>query len=396
MSGCRWAGSEQPRMLRTHVRDCEAAGCGGCQPCPERHCAICGHEHVTADGRGDDQVCAACIGEVRNDLRDIVNLTARLLPEAVHRGVNSEAASLAGPTQDTSETIEAYRWREMSAMWGRIPELDGDDQHPGWVLGSWEVVVRDHLSQPSEARITIPSARDYLDGHLTRLAHDPAWCFEELARDVRRCRGHLEDVLHDSRKGQQGAPCPMCGRAKLEWITANPQREPCACGPRPTLKHAEHGPCSCPFTARLVRTERNGKVEETLVRVYDFDGEEPSVGHAHPREDLACVACRREAEWDQRHAAHGDDPDADRWCCPRCAVAYTEHDYRAKVEAVYVQTSDRLTASQIAATYRVPEGTLRRWAAQGDVRRHGYDGQRRQLYDVGDTLAMRDAAGVGA
>lgn len=213
---CRWAGSDQPRMLRTHERECNTSGCPGCQPCPERHCALCGIEHVTHEGRGADQTCAACIGVVRGDLKLIAELAERLMPEAIHRGVNSEAANLAGPSIDTVDGLEAWGYRRMSGLLGRIPALaDDDSQHPLWVLGTWEMAVREHLDQPSEKRITLAEAQGYLDGHLTLLAHDPEFAFDELARDARGCRGHLEDVLHDGEREERGAPCIACGKARL-------------------------------------------------------------------------------------------------------------------------------------------------------------------------------------
>lgn len=324
---CRFVASDQPRMMRTHLRDCNASGCQGCEPCPERHCGICGREHVTLEQRGTDQTCASCIGDVRSDLAQIEVDAAVMLAEAMHRGVNSEAANLAGPAPDTCEGIEAYRHRAMSAFWGRIVIEEGDDQHPLWVLGTWEMLVREHLAQPSEEQITITGARKYLDGHLSRLAHDPGFAFEELARDVRRCRGHLEDVRHDSRRAQQGAPCPMCGRARLE------------------LRHA------------------------------DCDHDEGC-----PLDEDGVSVCA----------------DLDRWTCPRCAAAYTEHDYRTKVNAVYVMHAEALPASEITKAYRVPEGTLRRWASEVDadgkprVRKRGRDQYGRLMYDVADVKRARD------
>lgn len=214
---CFWVDSQHPRMVRNrHGRDCNASGCRGCVPCEERACQLCGIEHTTVEGRGTDLTCAGCIGLVRDDLTQIVTMSARLLPEATHRGVRSEAADLAAACTDTTDGFEAWRNRQMSAVMGRIPGLPDDDGlHPLWVLGSWETLVREHYEQPSSDRIGITTARAYLDGHLTRLAHDPEFAFDELAKDVRRCRGHLEDVLHDGERDERGAPCPMCGRARV-------------------------------------------------------------------------------------------------------------------------------------------------------------------------------------
>lgn len=227
-------------VLRTHLPDCKASACSGCYPCPERHCAMCGRNHVTVDGRGLDEVCAHCLGVVRQDMAAIVERSKELLTEAVHRGINSEAANLAGPVPPTLGAIEAHRWRQLSAFWGRIPELPEDDRHPAWVLGSWELLVREHLDQPNdEARVLLATARAYLDGHLTRLAHDPTFPFSEMAREIRACRDHLEAVMRDSRRRQQGAPCPMCGDARLELWHAE-----CACGPDGTPARECSGSCA--------------------------------------------------------------------------------------------------------------------------------------------------------
>ena len=284
---CRWVNSEHPRMLRTHQRDCETAGCEGCEPCTGRHCGVCGVKHV------DRLTCPSCVGTVREDLTLIESLAEKMLPEATHRGVNSEAAMLAGPAAD----VEAWRNRWMSARAGRIPaawlEDCRDELHPLYVLGTWDMLITDHYDQDGRTqRITVESAVQYLGANLTDLAQDPEFAFEELAREVRACRGHMEDVLHDGEREDRGAPCPMCGAGAL---------------------------------------------------VKD----------------------------------HGKAIEDDRWRCPKrnCGASYTEHDYRVKVEAVYVLHADRLTASQISETYRIPEGTVRQWALRDKVRKHGADGQ---------------------
>lgn len=220
MSTCRFTSTTTPRVLKgRHGDECPGDECRGCQPCPERHCQVCGVSHVTVDGRGSDETCAGCLSETRDDLGAIVELSGHTLAEAVHKGVDSEAAMLAGRAIDTPEGIEAWNHRAMSAAMGRIPELDvTDERHPLWVLGTWEMLIREHLDQPSEARITVWRAADYLGGHLTRLAHDPEFAFDELARDLRRCRGHLEVVLHDGEQVEHGAPCLKCETVRLHRI----------------------------------------------------------------------------------------------------------------------------------------------------------------------------------
>lgn len=317
---CRWAGTESPRLLRAHLRGCDDARCYGCQPCPERHCRRCARAHVTTEGRGTDQTCAECLAEARDDLAHCW-LTAELVAEALTSGVTSEAAMLVGPVGNPETWQRRHRLVINAAMAADGNEKHPayralvawmadcrDERHPLWVLGTWENAVREHLDQPApdDERVTGPAARDYLDGHLTRLAHDPEFGFEDLASDLAACRNHLEVAARNSRRPETGAPCIKCGRAHL---------------------------------------------------VKDY-GETVN-----------------------------DDV---KWTCPKCGEWWDEQTYRSKVAAVYMTKADALTASQIATTYRVPEGTVRQWAARGHVRRRGYDGQRRQLYDVADTLAKRD------
>jgi len=158
--------------------------------------------------------------------------------ESFHRGVESEAAMLWGPTADP----EAWRHRAMSAMMGRVPDAYladcRDEQHPDFVLGGWEQEYRDALDQPTDLAATLPRVVDYLDRqlHVVATLEDPA--FEDFARDVRGLRAHLEDVLHDGVREEQGAPCPACGEADLvlrhgEAVDGSDDRWTCprrACG----------------------------------------------------------------------------------------------------------------------------------------------------------------------
>lgn len=311
MNDCRWISTTEPRALRNrHLTDCENNTCRGCQPCPERHCQICGTEHVTVDTRGTDQTCGLCIHATRDNLKAITRLSEHLLDEAVNKGVNSEAAALAGPSIHTLEGIEAFEYRRMSYLMGRIPQLEQDDQHPLWILGTWEMVTREHLQQEAKPgqRITLIDARDYLADQLTRLAHDPEFPFDELARDLARCVSHLEDVLHDGERTETGAACPACGQANL---------------------------------------------------IKDY----------------------------------GQTADDEiRWRCPRrnCSQWWSDKDYRAKVDATYVRHATRLTASQMHDVYRIKPGTLRKWASEGSVKKHGKTQSGQQLYDVADALKARD------
>lgn len=190
-------------------------------PCIDRHCRVCRTEHVTHDGRGTDHTCATCLAEARENLRTIWTMSARLLGEAIIRGIHSQAAVLAGPSADPETwnrrailVAKAATYADArtpaAAAYDALIEDNLDEPHPGWVLRDWEHQARRHLDQGTDARSTLTDARDYLDGHLTRLAHDPAFAFDELASALDRCRKHVESVLHDGEQIERGAPCQRC------------------------------------------------------------------------------------------------------------------------------------------------------------------------------------------
>lgn len=205
VSGCKWAGSDRPRIVpQRHEDGCNEEACRGCQPCTEPHCRCCGITH--ADG-----ACAECLATVRDNLREIGRLCDALPEEVEHRGINGEAMMLLGPATDP----EAWGHRQASARAGRIPAdyLDDatDENHPVFVTGTWDMTYRDAFEHDDSAVLTLAGAIDYLDRNLTYAAtwvHVP---FEDMARDLRRCVAHLEAVLHDGEQVDKGAPCMSCG-----------------------------------------------------------------------------------------------------------------------------------------------------------------------------------------
>jgi hypothetical protein len=241
---CRYVSANQPRVLPgRHGADCAFAAislgrgdtngaevgpgatasvlsvpgasdgfaCVGCLPCPEPHCRICGRNHA-------EQTCADCLNDVRNDLAEIVRLCDDLPIEAEIKGIDSEAANLAGPAADW----ETWHHVKASVRVGRLPEgwqeTADHELHPLFVLGGWDAMVRDALEhdEPNE-RVTITLAAAYVSRQLTYLAGYVDLPFEDLARDLRQCRAHIERVLHDGEQRDTGAPCMTC-RVPLERV----------------------------------------------------------------------------------------------------------------------------------------------------------------------------------
>lgn len=236
---CRYVSSTEPRVInRRHLEDCSDDECKGCLPCPEPHCRVCGKEH-------HEGACPACAGEVRDDLAEILKLCRGLHSEAVHQGVDSEAMALLLP----SANPEAWGHITTSLKVGRLPagylQCDRCDNswpcsnpkhatgelHPLFVLTTWEDVWRDALEHETDALASIEGAAAYLAMQLTYMAGYEHAPFEDFARDLRRCRNHLEAVLHDGEQRDTGAPCLDCdipqvqvfrGR-ELPWSTREKQ-----------------------------------------------------------------------------------------------------------------------------------------------------------------------------
>ena len=67
------------------------------RPCPETHCAMRGRCPHHVDVEVGQVTCPRCVGRTRKDLEHVELLYATMPAEAVHAGLDSEAANLAGP-----------------------------------------------------------------------------------------------------------------------------------------------------------------------------------------------------------------------------------------------------------------------------------------------------------
>lgn len=235
MSACKFNGHTEPRILPgRHDDDCEGAGCPGCQPCGEPHCRVCGYTHT-------EGTCAECLASTREDLHVIAAMCGSLSTEVLHRGVESEAMTLLGPAADP----EAWGHISVSVKVGRLPSdyiaaADGE-LHPLFVLGTWDMCWRAELEHDETEVVTLDAATNYLDLQMTYMAgyeHSP---FEDFARDLRRCRAHLEAVLHDGEQREDGAPCMQCAAALRKCWAG--REMPWSTRERPELAHADGWAC---------------------------------------------------------------------------------------------------------------------------------------------------------
>jgi len=212
---CSHVADDQPRILPgRHATTCpdkqprphgapHTDTCQGCEPCTQPHCLSCGHRHAPV-------TCAHCTGLARTELWRIVTLD-HLVDAEVRRGspsTDSETVMLDGPAAHP----EAWYHVADSVRAGRIRgdiEANRHEDHPLWVLGWWEIAWRDHLDHDTTDRISVFTAAQYLDDHLTAMANRLEPPFAQFAEDLSRCRGHLEDVLHD--RDPKPKDCPKCG-----------------------------------------------------------------------------------------------------------------------------------------------------------------------------------------
>lgn len=202
---CRFVASDQPRVMGgRHATGCTGEDCSGCAPCRELHCCICQRMHV------ERNTCTGCLEAARSDLKAIGDLCASLPAEAVEKGVQSEAMVMLGPASDP----EAWRNRATSAMVGRLDasylEDCRDEQHPMWVVFTWEQIWRDHLDHQTVAPFTLTAGFAYLDLQIGYMSEQVEPAFDEFARELRGCRAHLENILHDGVRVERGAPCVQC------------------------------------------------------------------------------------------------------------------------------------------------------------------------------------------
>lgn len=210
-SKCRWVASDQARVLSgRHDDGCEDESCRGCLPCPMDHCRVCGVEHANT--------CPGCLAEVRENFGEILELCEALPEDAVTRGVNADALALIGPTADP----EAWGHVSASMASGRLPndwrliakDKPADDElHPLWVFGSWAMVYRDAFEHDEPiGRATIETEAGYLTRNLTYMGDFEHVPFEDFAKQIRDCVGHLKAVRHDQDHGERAnVACFDCG-----------------------------------------------------------------------------------------------------------------------------------------------------------------------------------------
>lgn len=191
-----------------HRHDCADPECRGCTTCAGNHCTA--RRNCTWHIDAADLTCGRCIAGARTDLAWIESLSSLLLTQAIMDGLDSEALSLAGPSVDA----EAWSWRKIAAKQGvswHVSLVEEDDEHhPARVTGTWARMVTEDYGHDMPANAPLSWSVAYLGRMLHRIANDATQDFPLLRAELKKCRQHLESVLHNDTRRDQGAPCPTC------------------------------------------------------------------------------------------------------------------------------------------------------------------------------------------
>lgn len=342
-----------------HVRDCNLSGCPGCAPCTEDHCTRCGHAHLDAQ---HPLTCPSCIGQARHDILSIGEAITEAHDQAIARArVTSTAFALAVPAAN----YEAYTYVRQAARSGALckchtrgetcPETLPDPFGP--------VCERRRCAHESCRAIRMPRACPDAAFILEETRFDrlnPASVFGSWDLTWRRVIGH------------DPAPDDVTTWGYATYLLAN------------LTYAAQLDDAGFPDFARDLADCKRWL--EDLLRT----GKRPDQGETCP----SCGKARLVRDWDPDWREGHDGAPADMWVCPNagCAQIYTEADYRARVQGIWLGVAPALPASELATLYRVSEATIRKWAERGKVRKMGHDTARRQLYSREDVIAARETA----
>lgn len=105
---------------------------------------------------------------------------------------------LNGPTANPEAWIQRGRYGHKYPLDARLGE-----NHPAWVLGSWQYRYQAELGHETPVEFTIGDAADYLDRNLAYFATYTDLPFDDFATDLRTCHAHIEAVLHDQAFGDR-------------------------------------------------------------------------------------------------------------------------------------------------------------------------------------------------
>ena len=320
---------EDQRFVKNrHVTDCRSRDCDGCVECEERHCVVCTRAHLEPTER---QSCPGCVGRVRRDLIEVVDLLKRAGDEldgwpsassgsAVARARSHEPNLPGGDTLSLraggSEGLTALQAFLAGDPHALDHELPGDPPSISHELARMEREWRRVLGHPKVGERDLVEVRRYLDEHLPEAIQHPV-LFPDDARTIRRLRAILEAARRDSNRPMRGVTCFDCDT---------------------TLTRALRDPDKCHH------------VEPVYVRLPPYELVGP---HGFPHIYTAAERKAHRAAFDHAYTAYLIDHMAcdqggfaDEWECTTCGVTYDKPRYWRAVRQAHEDLQNEHTGTQ--------------------------------------------------
>lgn len=348
------------------------------EPCPQPHCVLCRRRHLDTS---HPLTCDECIGEVRNDLHDILWSCRHLRWQAVRGGGDGRliaAAPIPGGDAMVMMTRAGADYQDL--IWN--PELDR--QHRGVVvppllpLLGWEHQWRTYFDQKQrtrpqlgqQARHPLTAVIHYLADHLTKMAQvtdGPDW--PGMARGIGDLRRQLEAVLHDEEVGEQGVSCFECGDTLVRRFG-----KPRPCRHRtPAREHLE----------QIQARADAGRAWLALLATYPEAGgptyAEVSATRPPTSAEISAarVPCARCVASSEGQGGIEDPSVGQSWECLGCRKRYTPGEYGNAVRSELARKGPggdgwtHITMAAEAASTQTgivfPPATVRRWMDRGRV-----------------------------
>lgn len=263
------------------------------------------------------------------DLRAIERL-ALDLPEQAANSSNSRlmpgGAAMALLANHAS--LEAWENQQETTERTGIPYTSAEDEDPEehWdsyqLLRFWSEALRLRFDEEEYLTPTLRGEAQYLDLRLDwAWKHEPH--FDDMAKDIRKARVKLEEILSDGVRTERGVPCFDCNVDLVR--PSRPRREPHHC-------EGHDGVCFVPH--EVCPHDRGGLVDE--------------------------------------------------WVCPSCDRRYGVEDYRRAVSHAHFVHAEYLTLSDCVDRTGAPRGSIQGWASKGLVDKRKDPETGRVTYCVAD------------
>lgn len=294
----------------------------------------------------EQQSCDDCIRRVRDDLDAVAASYAhleRIILQAARRGTSWDALTFAA--DGSLAGLKPFRETVLPEVEIERQTLAGETiTHPGYT-------ERRRVKRPGDVTVP-PTGREHFDDHWPTDPLSVLAFLEHNERDWRHEFGHGPAV--------DIATVGGCLAYLRDWhahaARLHPGFDDYAADVRQLRVRLERvvGMADDPLSAPAKCFDCSGQLVRTYVQPADTD--------VVPEHD--CSVC------DRRHAGrHGNEGEGltDDWTCRSCGRVYDQASYFLALRASRDECQGWVPVKVAAAVLRVPESTLFRWVARGEV-----------------------------